>query len=123
LIVGVGIDLVNIPKLAAMLEGPLFLNKVFTAAEIKACQKYSHPNEHFAGKFAAKEACMKALERGIRQEIWFTQIEVLNNESGAPHIQVSGEAGKVMESLGVIRIHVSISHADGLATAIVLLEK
>ena len=65
---------------------------------------------------------MKAIGAGIRQEVWFTQIEVLNDESGKPQVQVKGEAEKRLEELGAERIHVSISHSGGMAVAVVILE-
>jgi len=123
LIEGVGIDLVEIPGLAVKLRNRSFLRKVYTPAEIEDCQVYAEPDEHFAGKFVAKEAFMKALGRGIRQEVWFTQIEVMNEESGAPRITISGEARRVLENLEVKKIHVTITHTNRTAAAIVILEK
>ena len=82
----------------------------------------SNSAERFAGKFAAKEAFMKAIGKGIRQEVWFTQIEVLNHETGQPYIQVTGEAEASLLALNIKTVHVSISHTKHHAAAVVILE-
>jgi len=91
MIIGIGIDLVSIKKIAKCVKSEAFRRKVFTSTEIKSCEAAANVAEHYAGKFSAKEAFMKAIGKGIRQEVWFTQIEVLNHATGAPYIQVSGE--------------------------------
>jgi holo-[acyl-carrier protein] synthase len=123
MIVGVGIDLVDVQKISKSLAGEAFRSKVFTPAEIAYCDAVKNSNEHFAGKFAAKEAFMKAIGHGIRQEVWFTQIEVLNQITGEPYIQISGEAKKYLNELKVTNIQLSISHTDRMSTAIVILER
>lgn len=123
MIAGVGIDLVSVGQLAGNLQHKAFIQRVFTPAEIVDCERFSNSTERFAGKFAAKEALMKAIGKGIRQEVWFSQIEVLNRENGAPYLQASGEAEKALSALGVEKVHVSISHTAGMAVALVLLER
>jgi holo-[acyl-carrier protein] synthase len=123
MILGLGIDLVSVSKIAESIKSEAFRRKVFTPAEIEICESMANPAERYAGKFAAKEAFMKAIGSGIRQEVWFTQIEVLNRESGAPYIKVSGEAEQVLSRLGAHGVHVSISHTEGMAVAVVVLEK
>ena len=66
---------------------------------------------------------MKAIGKGIRQEVWFSQIEVLNLEAGAAYIVVRGEAERALSVLGAERVHISISHTEGMAVAVVILEK
>jgi holo-[acyl-carrier protein] synthase len=122
MILGVGIDLTNIEQIAARVQSDAFRRKVFTPDEVKACETFANSAEHYGGKFAAKEALMKAIGRGIRQEIWFTQIEVLGSQTGAPYLRVSGEAERIVKELGVVRMHISISHSDGIAVAMVILE-
>ena len=119
---GIGIDITETQKIAESLKSEAFQRKVFTPAEQNACKKIKNSTECLAGKFSAKEAFMKALGAGIRQEVWFTQIEVLNDESGRPYINVSGEAGKQFEARGAKQVHVSISHSGGVAVAVVILE-
>ena len=123
MILGIGIDLADIEKIGESVKSEAFRRKVFTPDEITLCEAVASSAEHYAGKFAAKEACMKALGCGIRHEVWFTQIEVLNAASGAPYIQFSGEAARLFNEMGAAKIHVSISHADGMAVAMVILEQ
>lgn len=123
MIVGLGIDLIAIEKLSADVKSEAFRRKVFTSAEIKSCEAIRNLAECLAGKFAVKEAFMKAIGRGIRQEVWFTQIEVLNRESGEPYILAHRNAEQALKELHVKNIHISISHTDGMAVAVVVLEK
>ena len=122
MIIGIGVDLVSIEKIDESIKSDAFKRKVFTPAEIKSCEAVVNKAERYAGKFAAKEAFMKAIGKGIRQEVWFTQIEILNHETGAPHIQVNGKAERIFLALGVKNIHISISHTDSMAVAMVVLE-
>ena len=123
MIVGIGIDLIDIEKIAKDIHSDVYLHKVFTEVEIAACKDAVNSAEHFAGKFAAKEAFMKAIGNGIRQGVWFTQIEVLNHENGQPYVQVTGEAEMRLNELGVTSVHVSITHTKSAAAAVVILEK
>jgi holo-[acyl-carrier protein] synthase len=123
MIAGIGIDLIEVEKIAASIGSESYLRKVFTEDEIKECRSVSNSAERFAGKFAAKEACMKAVGKGIRQGIWFTQIEVLNEESGAPYVRVNGEMEASMKEMGVKTIHISVTHTKSTAAAIVILEQ
>lgn len=123
MIIGIGIDITEIEKIAKNIESEAFQRKVFTPAELVSCSGTKNNVDCLAGKFAAKEAFMKGLGAGIRQEVWFTQIEVLNNESGKPIVNVSGEAQKRLEESGAKQVHVSISHSGGMAVAVVILEK
>lgn len=122
MILGIGIDLVEIKEIEESIESEAFCQRVFTSAEMQSVERYKNRAEHLAGKFAVKEAFMKAIGAGIRQEVWFTQIEVLNDESGKPQVQVRGEAWRRLDELGAKQVHVSISHAGGMAVAMVILE-
>ena len=122
MIAGVGIDLVEIDKMAASVESEAYLHKVFTEAEIEECKTAVHSAERFAGKFAAKEAFMKAIGKGIRQGLWFNQIEVLNEATGAPYIQVNADLKSLLNECGVKKIHVSVTHTRSTAAAVVILE-
>jgi holo-[acyl-carrier protein] synthase len=123
MIAGIGIDLIEIEKIAASIGSESYLRKVFTEAEIEECRSVAGAAERFAGKFAAKEACMKAVGKGIRQGAWFTQIEILNEESGAPYVRVHGEMESSMKEMGVKTIHISVTHTKSTAAAIVILEQ
>ena len=120
---GIGIDITEIEKIAKSLESPAFQQKVFTPAELKICSELKNKAECLAGKFAAKEALMKALGAGLRQGVWFTQIEVVSDESGKPIVHVNGEAEKRLNENGAKQVHISISHSGGLAVAVVILDE
>ncbi len=123
MIAGIGIDLIEVKKIAKSISSEADLRKVFTEAEIEECRLVTNSAERFAGKFAAKEALMKAIGKGIRQGVWFTQIEVLNEESGAPYIRVSGEVETTINELGVKNIRVSVTHTRATAAAVVIWEQ
>src|ERR1044071_3727681 len=110
MILGIGIDLIEVEKIEKDIQSNIYLRKVFTETEITECKSVLNSAERFAGRFAAKEAFMKAIGKGIRQEVWFTQIEVLNRENGQPYIQVNREAQASLIALEVKNIHVSITH-------------
>jgi holo-[acyl-carrier protein] synthase len=122
MILGIGIDITEIERIAKSIESDAFQRKVFTLTELKSCGEIKNSAECLAGKFAAKEAFMKALGAGIRQEVWFTQIEVLNDAFGKPYINVSGEAKLRLQQSSVQQMHLSISHSGGMAVAVVILE-
>jgi holo-[acyl-carrier protein] synthase len=122
MILGVGIDITEIQKIEESIRSETFQQKVFTPGELKAVDGFKNKAEHLAGKFAAKEAFMKAIGAGIWQQVWFVQIEVLNDEFGKPYINVSGEAEVRLKESKSEKIHVSISHSGGIAVAVVILE-
>ena len=122
MILGIGIDITEIRKIEESLRSETFQQKVFTPGELKAVAGFKNKAEHLAGKFAAKEAFMKAIGAGISQQVWFAQIEVLNDEFGKPYINVSGEAEARLKQSKSEKIHVSISHSGGMADAVVILE-
>jgi len=105
------------------LAGAAFASRAFTPAEIAACAGAHDPAEHLAGKFAAKEALMKALGAGLAQGLSFGEIEILPDERGAPQLRATGLAQQRLEALRVSGIHLSITHTAGLAAAVVVLEK
>ena len=100
-----------------------FAERVFTEAERRYCDSKGKGSEQsYAGRFAAKEAFMKALGSGWRGELAWQEVEVVNDEFGAPSLAVTGEAKKQMQARGADRIHLSISHTSELAIAQVILE-
>lgn len=123
MIIGVGVDLVSVSKFESNLESAEFLRKVFTPAEIEACQDYTDATERFAGKFAVKEAVMKSLGAGIQQGVWFNQIEVLNMDTGQPFVTLDGKAADLIQEKMVDKIHASLSHTGGICVACVILER
>ena len=123
MIIGIGIDLVDIERFSKNLSGGQdFQDRVFSDAEIQYCEQYRDPAPNFAGKFAAKEAYMKAIGAGLRQGVWFDQIEVLNDAVGKPIITLHGSVKERQIELGECEIHVSISHTRTQAIAVIIIE-
>jgi holo-[acyl-carrier protein] synthase len=123
MIVGIGIDIVEVSRFTRDNASDAFLSKVFTPNEISDCEGVKNSAEKYAGKFAIKEALMKAIGAGIRQNLWFRDIEVLNDDAGTPFLNATQMAKQRISELAVIQIHLSISHASGIAVGIVVLEK
>lgn len=125
MILGLGIDIIEVPRIAAAIarHGSRFLDKVFLPRELRWYdRKREAAIEELAGRFAAKEAVMKALGTGWRKGVQFRQIELYNEPSGKPGIRLHGRTLEVAEQLGAESIHVSISHERSHAVAVVVLE-
>ena len=119
-ILGHGIDIVETSRIAKLIEehGTHFLDRVFTAAEQAYCDLNKKRRlEHYAGRFAAKEAVLKVLGTGWRGGIAWTDVEVVKESSGQPKIMLSGECERIAREQGISRWHVSISHIETHATA------
>jgi holo-[acyl-carrier protein] synthase len=121
-IVGIGTDIVECVRIAQMIEkhGELFLERVFTPREMRYCQSRKHATEHFAGRWAAKEAILKCLGTGWRKGICWTDLEVTNDPQGAPHVQLAGAAHEQAQKLDISDIWLTISHCRTYATAYAL---
>ena len=113
-----GVDIIEIPRIKQVLDryGQRFLNRVFTPDEIAYCRGRA-PN--LAGRFAAKEAAMKALGTGVRGVSW-KDIEVIRADSGAPSLRLHGRAEKRAERLQMSEMSLSISHSREYAVACVV---
>jgi holo-[acyl-carrier protein] synthase len=121
-IVGIGTDIVECIRIGRLIEqhGELYLTRVFTAREISYCQERKRAMEHFAGRWAAKEAILKALGTGWQKGISWTDVEVRNDFSGQPRVFLCGGAKDVTQSLKIKDILISISHCRNYATAYAL---
>jgi len=124
MIVGTGIDIAEVPRMAAAIErfGERFLRRVFTAAEIRYCDSKANRIERYAARFAAKEAGMKAVGTGWRGGVAWTDIEVRREPGGRPTIAFSGKAAEFAARLGMKRASLSLSHTKEQAIASVILE-
>ncbi len=126
-IVAHGIDLVDCPRIEAMIErhGERFVQRVFTAAEQAYAEANKNEVEKLAGRFAAKEAVLKLMGTGWRGKIAWTDIEIVNNSSGQPEVTLDGEVEKIADKLGIEHISVSITHTANfaIASAVALAEK
>lgn len=123
LILGHGIDLVEVQRIERMLEryGERFITRCFTQAERDYCdQRPARRAEHYAARFAAKEAVVKALGTGFRSGIGWTQIEIRREPAGGPCIELCGSAKRVADEKGVSAWRVSLSHTRDYATASVI---
>jgi len=118
-IVGLGTDIIENVRIGQMIEkhGELFLQRVFTEQEIRYCQRRRAAIQHYAGRWAAKEAVMKTLGTGFTRGVGFQDIEVVSHRSGRPSIQLRGGAGEVARRLGIDEILITISHCRAYATA------
>ncbi|MFO0958903.1 MAG: holo-ACP synthase [Isosphaeraceae bacterium] len=118
-ILGIGTDIVECPRIGRMIEqhGELFLRRVFTDREIHYCQARKHAIEHFAGRWAAKEAILKALGTGWGRGIAGTDLEVRSDAGGPPKVRVRGAARDVAVARGVSDVMISIAHCRTYATA------
>lgn len=118
--VGLGVDIVEIERIKNILaRRPNFADQVFSFAERAYCSKTSNPATHYALRFAAKEAVVKALGTGFSEGIWVRDIEVERAKNGRPFVRLSGRAKEVAEMQGVKEISLSMSytHTDAVACA------
>jgi holo-[acyl-carrier protein] synthase len=118
-IIGIGTDIVECVRIARMIEehGELFLSRVYTEREVRYCQARKHATEHFAGRWAAKEAILKCLGTGWRRGLCWTDMEVRNDVGGKPRVLMCGAAKDQAQALRISDILVSISHCRAYATA------
>ncbi len=119
-VLGIGTDIVECLRIAQMIErhAELFIDRVYTAYEIEYCRSRKQATQHFAGRWAAKEAVLKAIGTGWRRGISWRDIEVRNSEGGKPAIAVRGGAFEAIEQAGIGEILISISHCRSHATAV-----
>jgi holo-[acyl-carrier protein] synthase len=124
MIVGTGIDLVEIDRIHRAIEryGPRFLNRVYTPAEQAYCLRKRNAAESFAARFAAKEAGAKALGTGISFGVSWLEFEVVRELSGRPTLRFHGRAAQIAVHLRVSRAALSLTHTGSLAQASVVLE-
>jgi holo-[acyl-carrier protein] synthase len=124
MIIGTGIDIVNIERVEHLMTrwGDLFLGRVFTEKEIARCQRQARPSDCFAIRFAAKEAFLKAIGLGLRKGIHWTDIEVVNDSMGKPSLSFDRRAREILQTLRIQQAFLTLSHDRPYAVAHVLLE-
>lgn len=124
MIVGLGVDIVEIDRMrVALARRPRIKERVFSAAEREYCDKRSKPEVHYALRFAAKEAVLKALGTGF-SGMRFTDVEVVRESNGRPVPKLGGRAAERAEELGVIEMALSLSftHSTAVASAVAITE-
>ena len=116
---GLGTDIIEIVRVGEMLDkhGEQFLQRVYTDQEVAYCQARKAYLQHFAGRWAAKEAVMKSIGTGWSKGVGFKDIEVESMESGQPRLILHGEARETADHVGVGEILITISHCRAYATA------
>ncbi len=121
-IVGIGTDIIECLRIAQMIEkhGESFLERVFTPREMSYCQARKQATEHFAGRWAAKEAILKCLGTGWRRGISWRDVEVRNQFEGAPQVFLAGAAKDRAVELRISDVWLTISHCRSYATATAL---
>ena len=124
MIIGIGTDIIEVKRVkkAAIRFGDRFIQRIFTEYEIGYSENKANSFQHFAVRFAAKEALVKAMGIGLRDGILWRQIEIRNDDLGKPQIFCSGICKKILNELHVKSIHVSLSHIEKYGIATIILE-
>lgn len=124
MIIGIGIDLAEVQRIEDSLRkfGSKFTDRIFTGEEKAYCEKCKRPVEHFAGRFAAKEAAMKVLRTGWAGGIGWNDVCVAVGNEGNPEILFKGMALKRAKELGINKMHISITHSYKYAVAVAVAE-
>ena len=125
MISGIGIDMIDVDRIAERVGRENgFKEMIFSPGEIVYCEKMAHPAEHFAARFAAKEAFFKALGTGWLNGTSFNEIEVVHDEKMKPSLKLSGNTAEHLSAvIDISKVLVSLSHIKTVATAIVIIEK
>ena len=118
-LISIGTDIIECVRIAQMIEkhGEVFLQRVFTQREILYCSSRKAATQHYAGRWAAKEAVLKVLGTGWAKGIQWTDLEVVNEVSGAPIIKITGKAAEIARERGIRDVIITISHCRAYATA------
>ncbi len=124
MIFGIGTDIIEVSRVEEKLLRTGGLKaKLFTATEIAYCDSKHRPGQHYAARFAAKEAFLKAMGTGWTGGHKFSEIEIVNNALGKPELFVHGKVNEFCAAHGITGMAVSLSHIKDLAKAVVVLEK
>lgn len=123
MIIGIGTDIIEIKRIEEIITKSKdeFLNRVFTQGEIEYSNSKKRFIQHFAVRFAAKEAVLKALGIGFREIKW-QDIEIINGELGRPQVRLAGRAREIAEEKSIQHWHISLSHSEDKAVAFVIAE-
>ena len=118
-VIGIGTDITECLRIAQMIErhGEIFITRVYTPHEIEYCSSRKSATQHYAGRWAAKEAVLKALGTGWIRGITWRDVEVRNRQGGKPTIALAGGAREICEKPGIGEMQISISHCRSHATA------
>ena len=119
-----GVDIAEVGRIQLAIErhGEVFLRRIYTAKESAYCERFKNKYERYAGRFAAKEAGMKALGTGWRRGVKWVDFEVVRESAGRPTLALHGEAAKIAGQMGMTRVALSITHTAEQALAQVIFE-
>src|SRR5438874_6071719 len=119
-----GVDIAEVERIQGAIEryGEVFLKRVYTVRELEYCEQFKDKYERYAGRFAVKEAAMKALGTGWSRGVRWVDIEILRRQGSRPMLELKGEARKIADRLGVKNIAISITHTSRQAMAQVIFE-
>ena len=124
MILGTGIDIIEVARVEEkVVRNNGFTEMVFSPAERAFCEAQRHKYQHYAARFAAKEAFLKATGRGLQAGLDLCDIEIVQEPSGKPVVQLQGDFRRQAEEHGWNKIHVSLSHVGAMACAMVILEQ
>ena len=121
---GLGVDITEVDRIQGAIErqGERLLKRIYTPAEIAYCERFKNKFERYAGRFAVKEAAMKALGTGWSRGVRWVDIEVVREKGGKPALKLAGEAKQIAERMGVKNIAITITHTEKQALAQVIFE-
>ena len=123
MILGIGVDLVQVERMEkALARGERIQRRLFTPGEIAYCDRHTRPALHYAARFAAKEAGMKAIGTGWSNGVGWKDFEVKLDPRGRPNLMLSGKAAEIAKSMGATHTVVSLAHDGGFSIAVVALE-
>ena len=124
MIFGTGIDIIEVSRIKNVMERDIgFREKIFTPGEIEYCETKKNKYQHYAARFSAKEAFLKAIGTGWRFGLRFADIDVYHDSFGKPLIRLTGKAEELALRDGISKVHLSLSHLKEITTAVVVLEK
>jgi holo-[acyl-carrier protein] synthase len=124
MVIGLGIDMIEVERVAAKInKNSGFREMLFSKDEIAYCEQKTNKFEHYAARFAAKEAFFKALGTGWGEGTSFSEVEVTNTENGKPQLSFSGNTANIINAMQLSNILVSLTHLKSVASAVVIIEK
>lgn len=124
MILGTGIDLIEVARIAASFEkfGDRFVNRILLPDEIAYCLQHKNPALFLAARFAAKEAISKAFGTGIGAQLGWQDMEIRRRESGEPFVVLHGKGAELFAARHAVRLHLSLTHTENYAAATAILE-
>ncbi len=123
MIIGIGTDIIEVERIEKMVaRGRPYLEAIFSKQEIEYCETKARKSEHYAARYAAKEATLKALGVGQRNGFAFSDVEVINDELGRPKIFPHGKVKDLFDSHQISQTSISLSHSKENAIAVIILE-